>query len=277
MVLTIISASTPLSITIEDDKTFDLASVQITLGQFLLHPATTLVQFKNTARLLELLLDKHASAMTQINIEHTLAIIGTVCASSGPVPDPKEPGISIAGEVFETLYRLVATIIRRHRLRLEGHHHLLLSTLQALLRVLLADPAKSKQSNSSFLYPRWLDTRLKARHGAKFARLITLTCEPSAASVARGKHNSLDSATDAVKRSAGQYMFWVVALYIKLQLEGDVSREMRKELATGIYSILSITPENNRRILNEAMDDSGRAIFRSLFTEWKRFGKWSGI
>lgn len=258
---------------------FDLASVQIALGKLLVQNGTPLEQFKNTARVLELALDKHAGSMTQINVEHTLAIIGTICSSAGPVPDPDKPDSSMAGEVFDVLYRLTAIIIRRHRLRLEGRHHLLLSTLQALLRVLLANPIKAKQTDSGFLHPSWLDTRLKARHGAKFTRLITLICEPSAASVARGKHNhnSLDSATDAVKRSAGQHMFWVIALYVKLQLEGDVSREMRKELTTGVHSILSITPENNRRILNEAMDESGRAIFRSLFTEWKKFGKWSGV
>ncbi|KAH6658176.1 Urb2/Npa2 family-domain-containing protein [Truncatella angustata] len=270
-----IQVSAPLSAVTEEGKTFDLASVQVILCNSLARKTRTLEQFQNTAQVIELLLDKHASSMTQVNIEHTMAVVAAVCSSEGPrLSDPES---SVAGGVFDTLYRLTAIIIKRHRLRLEGHHHLLVSTLQTLLRVLLANPAKSKQTNSSFLYPPWLDTRLKARHGAKFARLLTLVCEPSAASVARGKHNSLDSATDAVKRSAGQHMFWVIALYIKLQLEGDVSRDVRKELATGVYSILGITPDSNRRILSEAVDESGRAIFRSLFTEWKKFGKWSGV
>ncbi|KAK9777677.1 putative Nucleolar 27S pre-rRNA processing Urb2/Npa2 C-terminal domain-containing protein [Seiridium cardinale] len=270
-----IQVSSPLFIVVEGDKTFDLASAQTVLGRSLTSKATSLEQFKNTARVVELLLDKHANSMTQVNVEQTLAVISTVCSGDGPrLGDPE---LGVAGEIFDTLYRLAAIVIKRHRLRLEGHHHLLVTALQVLLRVLLANPADSKQTSSSFLFPPWLDTRLKARHGAKFTRLLTLVCEPSAASVARGKHNSLDSATDAVKRSAGQHMFWVIALYIKLQLEGDVSRDMRKELATGINSILTITPESSRRVLSEAVDESGRVIFRTLFSEWKKFGKWSGV
>lgn len=266
---------TPLSITAEGERPFDLASAQVTLANALAHKASSLEQLKNTAQVLELLLDRHATSMTQINIEHTLAIVTEICSSE--TLSISNSDSTVAGGIFDTLYHLVAIILKRHRLRLEGHHHLLISALQSLLRVLLADPAKSKQTNSNFLYPSWLDNRLKARHAAKFSRLVTLICEPSAASVARGKHNSLDSATDAVKRSAGQHMFWVISLYIKLQLEGNVSRDMRKELTAGVHSILSITPESSRRILNESMDESGRAIFRNMFTEWKKFGKWSGV
>ncbi|KAF7537301.1 hypothetical protein G7054_g3791 [Neopestalotiopsis clavispora] len=277
-----IQVSESPTINVEGNKTFDLASLQVILVKSLVDKDLSLERFRYIAQVIEQLLDKHASSMTQINIEQTLAAVATICSADSCAlhaeNEENEDAIAdVAGRAFDILCRLVATIVKRHRLRLEGHHHLLVSAIQDLLRVLLANPTDSNQSNSSFLFPPWLDTRLKARHGTKFARLLTLICEPSAASVARGKHNNLDSVTDAVKRSAGQHMFWILALYIKLQLEGDVSRDMRKELTTGMYSILSITPEANRRILSEAMDESGRAIFRTIFTEWKKFGKWTGV
>ncbi|ETS75517.1 hypothetical protein PFICI_12461 [Pestalotiopsis fici W106-1] len=277
-----IQVSESPSIIVDGDKNFDLASVQVILVQSLADKNHSLERFRYIAQVIEQLLDKHSSSMTQINIELTLAAVSAVCSvNSASFRNGNEKDddtvADVAERTFDILCRLTATIVKRHRLRLEGHHHLLVSALQDLLRVLLAKPADSNQSSSSFLFPPWLDTRLRAQHGTKFARLLTLICEPSAASVARGKNNSLDSVTDAVKRSAGQHMFWILALYIKLQLEGDVSRDMRKELTTGIYSILSITPEASRRILSEAMDESGRAIFRTIFTEWKKFGKWTGV
>lgn len=239
--------------------------------------------------------------MTQINVESTLAAVADMCSSSSRTANLSgaSSGASIAGAVFDALCRLTATIIKRHRLRLEGHHHLLVTTLQALLQVLVANPTPGASvgplniSSSTQQTPSWLDVRLKPRHAAKFARLLTLVCEPSAASVAaRGNHNkthgagnssrALDSATDAVKQSAGQHMFRLLMAYIKLQLDGAegagvVPRDVRKELDVGVYSVLSITPENCLRIMNEGMDASGRAIFRTIYADYKRFGKWSGV
>ncbi|KAI1880228.1 hypothetical protein JX265_001849 [Neoarthrinium moseri] len=268
-----IQVTGPLSVSIAGSENFDLARLQVILIHTL-SKSSSLEQFKNIAQVVELLLDKHANSMTQVNIEATLDAIASVCSASGP--DIKDS--NAAGEIFASLYRLAAIVIRRHRLRLEGHHHLLVTTLQALLRVLLANPSapQSKQI-ASFTQPPWLETRLTARHAVKFTRLLTLICEPSAASVARRKNSSLDSATDVVKRSAGQYMFRVLMLYIKLQLEGDVPRDVRKELQTGFYSILSVTPESCLRIMNESMDASGRAIFRTTYADFKKFGKWTGI
>ncbi|KAH8668609.1 Urb2/Npa2 family-domain-containing protein [Xylariales sp. PMI_506] len=271
-IINTLQVSTPTSAIIEGGKEFDLAALQVGLAQ-MLPAARSLEQFKSIAQLMLLLLEKHASSMTQVNIEMTISSITEVCSPAGPDWDKAVP----AGEVFEVLYRLTAAIIKRHRLRLEGHHHLLVSILQVLLHVLLADPL-SKQVSTTSTLPPWLSARLKPRHAGRFARLLTLVCEPSAASVVRGANKpALDSAVDAVKRSAGQHMFRVVMLYIKLQLEATVSREVRKELEAGMFSVLSITPETTLRILNESLDASGRAIFRRIWADYRKFGKWSGV
>lgn len=223
-----------------------------------------------------LLLDKHADAMTQYNIEATLACVVEICSARGP----KIQGPKAAGEIFTSLFKLIALIIKRHRLRLSGHFHILLISLRALLNVLLADPTSSISASRSAKsrHPPWLLTRLQPRHGERFARLLTLVCEPSAASVARTRTRSdLDSATDVAKRVAGQYMYLIVEVYIKLQLEVEVSRDMRKALELGVFSVLDITSEGCRKALNESLDASGRAVFRALFAEYRKFGKWKGV
>jgi len=227
------------------------------------------------------LLDKHANAMSQYNIEATLTSVVEVCSTT---QGPKIQGSKAAGEIFAALFKLVALIIKRHRLRISGHFHILLTALRALLTVLLADPnnpssSSTRRSAHEAFHPPWLHARLQPRHGERFARLLTLVCEPSAASVARSRSRSseLDSATDAAKRVAGQYMYLLLEVYVKLQLEVEVSRDMRKALEVGIFSVLDITSEGCRKVLNESLDAGGRAVFRALFGEYRKFGKWKGV
>ncbi|TGJ82647.1 hypothetical protein E0Z10_g6104 [Xylaria hypoxylon] len=253
----------------------DLAQVHEHFTSLLSH-AGSLPHFKQISETMLFLLDKHANAMTQYNIEATLTSVVEVCSSRGP----KIKGPKAVGEIFAALFKLVALIIKRHRLRLSGHFHILLTTLRALLTVLLTDPSLSISSRRSAhsRSPPWLLTRLQHRHAERFARLLTLVCEPSAASVARSRSRSeLDSATDVAKRAAGQYMYLVLETYIKLQLEVEVSREMRKALEVGIFSVLDITSEGCRKVLNESLDAAGRAVFRALFAEYRKFGKWKGV
>ncbi|KAL7626952.1 hypothetical protein AAE478_003727 [Parahypoxylon ruwenzoriense] len=257
----------------ESQYILDAAVVHEQLAS-ILNRADSIRHFKQLSDTLVLLLDRHANSMTQFNIEATLSSVIHVCSQMGP----KIQGPGAAGEIYGRLYKLVALVLKRHRLRLTGHFPILLATLRALLGTLLADPCSSTMNTaSSQIHPPWLELRLQARHAERFARLLTLICEPSAASVARSRPSELDSATDAAKRTAGQDMFTILELYIKLQLEVSVPRDIRKVLEPGVYSILNITPQGSRRVLNESLDANGRAIFRQMFTDYKKFGKWSGV
>ncbi|TRX94433.1 hypothetical protein FHL15_004588 [Xylaria flabelliformis] len=260
---------------VNTQETLDLAKVH---EHFISHLSRTesLPHFKQIAEIILFLLDKHANAMTQYNIEATLTTVVEVCSAHGPkIQEPKAEG-----EIFAALFKLVALIIKRHRLRLSGHFHILLKTLRVLLTVVLTDPGLplSRRQSARSRHPPWLTTRLQPRHAERVSRLLTLICEPSAASVARSRSRSeLDSATDVAKRAAGQYMYLVLETYIKLQLEVEVSLEMRKALEVGVFSVLNITSEGCRKVLNESLDASGRAVFRTLFAEYRKFGKWKGV
>ncbi|RYP61268.1 hypothetical protein DL771_010184 [Monosporascus sp. 5C6A] len=264
-----------------NDEIIDIAAIQGQLAPLLTRTATTR-HFNHLSAILLLLLDKHSNSMTQFGIELTLNSVTDVCSPQGPNLQETRA----AGQVYDICYQLVATIIRRHRRRLEGHFPILIMTLQAMLRVLLADPTSPqahRHPHAGSQHPPWLSSRLQARHAARFARLLTLVCEPSAASVARSstaaaaKAPQLDSATDAAKRAAGQDMFLVLMTYIRLQLEADVPRNVRKVLETGIYSVLNVTPQGCRRVLHESLDANGRALFRQMYADYKKFGRWSGV
>lgn len=284
----------------DGDEEIDVPAIHERIASLITH-AETIQHFNHVVDILLLLLDKHANAMTQFNIERTLSNVIDVCSPQGGPNLPEATSTkAAAGQVYDRLYKLVATVIKRHRRRLDGHFPILLVTLQSMLRVLLADPSSSSPRATAVatlapahekkrLYPPWLlssSTRLQARHAARFARLLTLVCEPSAASVASSsthhqQSQQLDSATDAAKRAAGQDMYVVLETYIKLQLSegvgGSVPRDVRKALEPGVYAILDVTPQGTRRVLNESLDVNGRALFRQMYGEYRKFGRWSGI
>ena len=250
----------------------DLPTIHTILCRQLRH-AETPVEFILIAEIIQTILDDRPHTMTQWNIELTLSTVSTLASQ---VTTHKV--ISTTPKTYECLCRLVQVIVRRYRLRLEGHFHILVTVLQSLLRSLVCHPydASGKAWSTGLIrdpaaFPRW-ENRAKA-----FARLLTMVCEPTPGSVSRSQQNSLDSATDAAKRYAGQHMYLVLMLYIKLQLERNVPHGVREALEPGVFAILDITTPDGRRIMNDALDASGRAIMKELYKQYLKFGKWSGI
>ncbi|OHE94613.1 Urb2/Npa2 family protein [Colletotrichum orchidophilum] len=238
---------------LEKSNTFDLATAHGKLIRYLVQ-AGTVREFIRTAEVLQQLLDVKSDSMTQWNIETTLSTVAAIVA--------KDQGhlLDASLSVYQWLCKLMEVIIKKHRLRLEGHYHILITTLEALLSA-LAHPSSPA---------------LRAKHAAQFTRLVTLVCEPAAAAVSRVQHlSALDSATDAAKRSAGRHMYLVLMAYVKLQLDVDVPREVREALEPGMNSVFDITPLEVRKILNDSMDASGRAILREMYKRYTKFGKWS--
>ncbi|POS80042.1 Urb2/Npa2 family protein [Diaporthe helianthi] len=230
-------------------------------------------EFSVIAKTAEFVLEK--KPMKQWNIENALRAVAVIC-SNGPTMIKESQA---SDKAYPWLCGLVEVIIKRHRHRLEGHFHLLTTTLQALLRLLIIPwptaTLSSLPANTS-TSPAPPDQEAQA---ARFSRLLTLICEPSVASVTRGQNpgGALDSAPEAAKKSAAQHMFLVLVTFIKLQLDRPVARGVRAALDPGVYSVLDITTAEGRRMINEAVDASGRAIFRDMYKRYVRFGKWNGV
>ena len=72
-------------------------------------------------------------------------------------------------------------------------------------------------------------------------------------------------------------MYLVLMQYVKLQLETSVPRVVAEILEPAMNAIFDVTPPEGRRILNDGMDTSGRAILREMFKRYQKFGKWSGV
>ena len=98
-------------------------------------PNTDPEQFILVADTLQLLLDQKGVCMTQWNIDFTLSTVSTICSSLDKTVSQNPAAAS--SNTYKSLCALVEIIIKRHRKRLDGHFHLLITALQALLRHLL--------------------------------------------------------------------------------------------------------------------------------------------
>ncbi|KAK0623003.1 Urb2/Npa2 family-domain-containing protein [Immersiella caudata] len=232
---------------------FDLSQAHSVLCTWLLHISTP-PEFVLAAKAVHLLLDQRSWALSQWNIEVTLSTVSTVASHHNSV-------ISASPKIYRCLCSLVEIIIKRHRIRLDGHFHIVITALHSVLRQLISQPSVATSA-----------------HAQSFARLLTLICEPTDASVSRSSGvGGLDSERDRAKRYAGQYMYLVLMQYIKLQLELPVAPAVREALDSGMYSVLDITTQGGVKLMNDAMDLSGRIIFKELYKRYQKFGKWSGV
>jgi nucleolar pre-ribosomal-associated protein 2 len=198
-----------------------------------------------------------------------------ICSRNGP-----SLRSSRSGAIYSHLCHLLQTILTSHRLKLHGHFHLVVQAMQALLRCLFTPlPHSTSRITKLFAPPPWLSAphhQLRAKHAEKFTRLLTLICNPSVSSVTRSQNNTLTSATEKAKKMAGQHMQYVLTLYIKLQLDMKMLPEVREKMTPGIYAIFDSTTPELRRAITDELDPSGRELYKSLFRDYNRFGKWNG-
>lgn len=72
-------------------------------------------------------------------------------------------------------------------------------------------------------------------------------------------------------------MQFVLATYIKLQLEMRMSPEVREKMVPGLYAIFDTTTPELRRCIVDSLDSSGRAVYGMLYKDYVKFGKWNGL
>jgi nucleolar pre-ribosomal-associated protein 2 len=70
-------------------------------------------------------------------------------------------------------------------------------------------------------------------------------------------------------------MQYLVMEYARCQLQGQLPPEVKTALMPGLYAVLDVMPQDLMRGMNAAMDSSSRAIFKGLYEDYQRFGRWN--
>ena len=238
-------------------------------------------------------LELHSEIVNQSVLDHLLASLQAVASaadehlrssdmagmSSGPKPF----------DIHERLCAVIGAILGRHRRRLNDRYHLLLPILQSILRCLFWPGQKAIEAQRGAAtiavttfgktLPTWLRDStdpLPLSSAEQVSRLLSSLCNPtvSAARSSSKRHNELNDEVKKARRLAAQHVQYLVTEYCRCILDGQISPTMKDQLMPGMYSALDAIDRDLMRAMNAGMDPSSRAIFKNLYDDWTRFGKW---
>lgn len=175
--------------------------------------------------------------------------------------------------IFTGLCRIFGTILIILRTKIGGRYHLVICALQSLLRCLFIP---FTPTNSSHEEP----SSFTETHAATYARVLTTLCDPTVSSVTRSKYRlrpKLNDETKKAKDIAGQHLPYLIMEYCVCQLKGRLLPETKTALNPGLYAVLAVMSQEVMRTMNEAMDESARAVWKALYEDYRRFGRTGGF
>ncbi|OOQ90952.1 hypothetical protein PEBR_01782 [Penicillium brasilianum] len=252
----------------------ELSLLSQSLAEALVH-STSIDQFCFTAETMALLLRVHTRSIAQCNVDDMLAAIATAASKSGPRISPE-----YAPTIYTRLCRLMGIILGLQRIKIGGRFHLVVTAMQRLLGCLFARSRKRSRSNRAAVisHPFWL-APLDASHTSNFTRLLTSLSDPTVSAVLRSQpgmsRENLTDETKKAKRIAGQYLQYVIMAYAQCSLRGSLVPDVKAALMPGLYAALDVMSRESMRAMNAGLDASGRAVFKSLYDDYVKFGKWN--
>ena len=175
--------------------------------------------------------------------------------------------------IFTGLCRIFGTILTILRTKIGGRYHLVLCALQALLRCLFIPFTTTKSSHET-------SSTFTETHAAAYARVLTTLCDPTVSSVTRSKYRlrpELNDETKKAKDIAGQHLSYLIMGYCHCQLKARLSPEMKTALNPGLFAVVAVMSQEVMRTMNEAMDESARAVWKALYEDYRRFGRSGGF
>ncbi|KAI9036354.1 ribosome biogenesis protein URB2 [Aspergillus affinis] len=235
-------------------------------------------QFTFGTECLDILLRNHTRCISQWNIDSLLACVAVCASKAGPRINPE-----YSATIYIRLCRIMGALLGIHRQKLGGRFHLILPAMQRLLNCLFARSRKRSRSMLSEKrqaeQPFWLAS-LDAAHAVHFTRLLTSLCDPTVSAVSRPTqsgvgYEGLTDQTKKAKRIAGQYLQYLIMEYAQSSLRGTLAPEVKAAIMPGLYSVLDVMSRETMRALNAGLDVSGRAVFKGLYDDYMKFGKWN--
>ena len=198
---------------------------------------------------------------------HIDSLIACITIKSSRLENSRDKNDSTI--LYNGLCRILSTILLLHRSKTGGRYHLLLPALQSLLRCLFTPYISS--GDASAVSP----SAFESTDASNYARLLTTLADPTVSSVTRSMKHSRHNLNDETKKArsiAGQHLPYLIMEYCACQLKERLAPEMKKALEPGLYAVLSDMTIERMRTMNAALDEGGRAVWKALYEDWRRFG-----
>jgi hypothetical protein len=179
--------------------------------------------------------------------------------------------------IYLDLCSILSALLLHHRARLQGRFHLLISTLQTLQTRLFIPTKPSTDPDRRDLAPR---------HARAYTRLLTLLCNPptrthnnSSSGVIGSNNSNLIDESRRARAHVGQYVPTLLHSFCAQVLSGTLGEGVREALTPALWAVIEameVQSPDAMKALSAGMNNSERAVLRSVYDDWKRFGKWEG-
>ncbi|KAJ6262168.1 hypothetical protein Dda_2973 [Drechslerella dactyloides] len=215
-------------------------------------------------------------SMSQLNVEELFASIVVTASRFGPRFDNPEANTDA---IFIPLCSILANVLSSQRFRIKGRHGLFVTALAGLINILFLPRVGGRRKTDAGIHPPWLSVlknwTVTKEAALAYSRLLTMLCNPSTSSVRMNrKADNLSSATVAAKKAVEPHIPSLLNKYINLSLTHHLPSDVRAALTPGLYAMFDVMQASTLRTLNMSLDNPGRVIFKSLYEDWNKFGKW---
>lgn len=167
----------------------------------------------------------------------------------------------VAGAHAEDRYvgavNVLSFVVLHHRYRLFSRYHLLVRAVSDLMVPLSLNGTLGESKKAASAY----------------ARLVSTLCEPQQPSD-YGKQNVLTSQAAMFKDALRKHAHILLVNYIHFCVALKFSPAVSDELAQSASNLMALFSMNELQLVNQCLDNSGRAYFRTLYSSYKTHGKW---
>ncbi|ODV85411.1 hypothetical protein CANARDRAFT_28210 [[Candida] arabinofermentans NRRL YB-2248] len=186
----------------------------------------------------------------------------------------KSPEVVV--ELYLQLTQVVSNVLLFQRYRFSNRQHLLISTFVSLMECLF-----DKGNNKSISYAAISSSK---EAGLAFHRLMSNLCEPSSSSISNQYHDvnnsskdtSITTALSIVKSQLRKSTPVLVFNYLRFYLQYSMTPEVKESINNSIFLIFDLLTANELNYINASIDSQSRVVFKNIYDDYKKFGKWKG-
>jgi len=211
------------------------------------------------------------------NLDHLIANLTVVCSPASP----HLYGSVTQDEIFQAIGSVALAILQLYHKRLSQKYHLIVRMLQVMLHVFVKTTSMAPRKLREALSrpPPWLTTCCSAQSAQLFSRILTMWATPPSVTWRTTKHAKRQLISNVTKtgKAVSKHIPWFLMEYVALQAEYPeliIEEPVQRALAPGLYALFGVLGTYEREMCMGALDGSSRGVFKNLWEEWNKFGRY---
>ncbi|KAK9463871.1 Urb2/Npa2 family-domain-containing protein [Lipomyces oligophaga] len=184
-------------------------------------------------------------------------------------------------EVYVAICTLTSNVFFYLKRYFRNRHNLLFQLLFNLIYPLGQERAKFvSKGHSTTKRPRWLewDRACGLRSANAFSRLLFNICNSASSDRKRKRQlTNLSSVSGSARRALSKHTPFLILEFCNASMTFNFKPEVKKSIIEGIYTVFDTMGKRELDIANSASDRATRELFKQVYGDYKKFGKWQEL